>query len=507
MCDHIQDPDRQTIVPLLQCPSLTCCYMRAHRHPCVFFGFWGGVLACPHFELSACLSKRIPPVRGPPVFPQRCQVLCGPRHRHRPSSLCARSQRPVLIYVFLLCCLHRCTRGCNAQGAATTSIFVNIAACAILLTTVAGHTAASRGATPWRNRTTIVTRATWLLAGCYTIVFSIWLSIFTGDPPCPLKNSETTETTSGQVCMGTAGTCGAFSGGDRLANSTLVNTPDSFNVEDFFIIGDGIWLYIACSVLCAGTALLLVYENSVGSWCLRCSGRQRKMRLDALALKPGDQCVATLNFSDEKGRITYGDVGIVNGHNMYTLPGSSFSSRRGAVATTGTAMERINCTFPAYNGAVNLRPVAGVMPVGDGVQIRPVSDGVRIRPVAGHNGATHGDQLDSTQVAIEIAPHPMNPKTPSATVRATPPSPAAQALHTLLRAYYSKFAPGAKTDPALGKMAETIVWKGSMDASDAKFKAKYGISLTEFRAAQQIDIRSGGTGNNAFDDTMDGFDI
>lgn len=373
---------------------------------------------------------------------------------------------------------------------------------------MAGHTAASRGATPWRNRTTIVTRATWLLAGCYTIVFSIWLSIFTGDPPCPLKNSETSETTSGQVCMGTAGTCGAFSGGDRLANSTLVYTQDSFNVEDFFIIGGGIWLYIACSVLCAGTALLLVYENSVGSWCLRCSGRQRKMRLDALALKPGDQCVATLNFSDEKGRITYGDVGIVNGHNMYTLPGSSFSSRRGAVATTGTAMERINCTFPAYNGAVNLRPVAGVMPVGDGVQIRPVSDGVRIRPVAGHNGGvTHGDQLDSTQVAIEIAPHPMNPKTPSATVRATPPSPAAQALHTLLRAYYSKFAPGAKTDPALGKMAETIVWKGSMDASDAKFKAKYGISLTEFRAAQQIDIRSGGTGNNAFDDTMDGFDI
>ena len=55
-------------------------------------------------------------------------------------------------------------------------------------------------------------------------------------------------------------------------------------------------------------------------------------------------------------------------------------------------------------------------------------------------------------------------------------------------------------------MAETIVWKGSMDAKDAKFKAKYGISLTEFRAAQQIDIPSRVTGNNAFDDTMAGFD-
>jgi hypothetical protein len=267
-------------------------------------------------------------------------------------------------------------------------------------------------------------------------------------------------------------------------------------------------LYIACSLLLTGAALLLVYERSFESWYWGCQATRREMRRGALALKPGDQCVAIFNFKDENGCITFGDVGIVNGHNTFTLPGPSFSSRRGAVATTGTAMERINCTFPAYNGAVNLQPgrAGGVKPVGDGVQIRQVSDGVQIRPVASHNGVNHGVRLDSTQVTIEIAPQPMNPNTPSATVRAAQPSPAAQALHTLLRAYYAEFAPGAKTDAALGKMAETIVWKGSMDANDAKFKAKYGISLTEFRAAQQIDIPSRATGNNAFDDTMAGFD-
>ena len=459
------------------------------------------------------LARSVPdgqrnPIRLRVTRPSRGFVSCPP------SVDMFLSPRPIKIHLSVFfASMHPAM-----QGAATASIFIHLAATFMLYTTLCGC-GSEKDRAAWRNRTTMVARATWLLVGCYTIVFSIWLSIFTGEPPCPIdlmpensgsytgesgeSGSETTETPMNRVCVDTTGFCGAFSNGDRLASN------DGRGKEgDFFIIGEGMELYIACSLLLTGAALLLVYERSFESWYWGCQATRREMRLGALALKPGDQCVAIFNYSDENGCIKIGDVGIVNGHNTFTLPGPSFSSRRGAVATTGTAMERINCTFPAYNGAVNLQPgrAGGVKPVGDGVQIRPVSDGVHIRPVASHNGVNHGVRLDSTQVTIEIAPQPMNPNTPSATVRAAQRSPAAQALHTLLRAYYAEFAPGAKTDAALGKMAETIVWKGSMDAKDAKFKAKYGISLTEFRAAQQIDIPSRVTGNNAFDDTMAGFD-